>query len=392
MKNISYLSVNYLIICCVLSYVNGNIVSIFMQGISDPYSLTLFWGSYNENKYFELDLKLNFTFMKSNTHPTKSSKTAVMTGQGIEELFYTNKNTPYDIFKDTLFIWNQIPIQVPQFLMLYFDYKIIGIDSIGLAHHFNNKELSFVHHLVNNKIISKPIFGIGLTGYQSGTLDLGGFSSEITGTYPYFHSFKWNSFNKRYWGINLYSIVFDNNFVYDNDYKISFQVKEKYIYAPQNFMHYLKEVVFKDYFLNGTCNEIPATMKQGINCECKIYEMFPTIYFVFEDGIGINIEPTRLFTEYAERCWFIIKENANRNGIYNEENTWEFGNLFFNKNPGEFDYDNDLITLYSYEPFKIFDIKSKNNNSYIKNIYIIITIINIIMSVELCYFIKYNYI
>ena len=138
------------------------------------------------------------------------------------------------------------------------------------------------------------------------------------------------------WGCDLFFVYFSNQnnkkntqYNYINYYDAIFDSGEDFIYAPTEYLDYLKSSVFKEQFQTGECGYISHLMYNSIECtnSPNLWRNLPTyINFVLGNYI-YSINTTKLFYDCGmSLVRLIIVEKIE--GSYKERQKWIFGASF----------------------------------------------------------------
>ena len=201
------------------------------------------------------------------------------------------------------------------------------------------------------------------------------------------------------WGCDLFFIYFANQsnnkknikYNYINYYDAIFDSGEDFIYAPTEYLDYLKSSVFKEQFQAGECGYISHLSYNSIECtnSPNLWKNLPTyINFVLGNYI-YSINTTKLFYDCGMNLMrLIIVEKTE--GSYKERQKWIFGASFMHNYISSFDFDEKKITFYSDKIIKSFYNLNKRNRS-VNRVFVILywvlfifLILGVINSILVC--------
>lgn len=129
------------------------------------------------------------------------------------------------------------------------------------------------------------------------------------------------------------------SFTYNNIHPAYFQLAEKYITVPRDFMLFLIDFVFSKSIKEGKCGDINRRM---ITCKDSAYIAYlPDIKFTF-DNYTYSINTSALFEPIVGIPHLSMYINN-----YNEDNCWIIGDRFLQYFDSVFDYEKGIVELYS---------------------------------------------
>ena len=221
---------------------------------------------------------------------------------------------------------------------------------IGFGYKISHRNLSFIHSLYDNNLISELSFTFGNEAYETNKYPLyfGKLPSNITHNYNNI-TIKVNESHNE-WGINLNWIGFENTpssygFNIVNEYAYINTINDR-IFVPMPFMDHLKRTVFTKYIKDNKCKVQSHNKTKYINCKCYngIEDMkgFPNMKIKIDNSIlTLHVEHLFKYVESEHVCLFIMQFN------YKEPNVWFFGYLFIQEYITQFHVDRKEITFYS---------------------------------------------
>lgn len=226
---------------------------------------------------------------------------------------------------------------------------------IPFSHKFNDNSFSLLHSLYINKHIKRLYYAISSVYNGEDSFYLGGIPIHTLSNKT-LTTCKTNP-NSIEWTCNLDYVYYNN---YNNNGEL-FETStiEKYnaqhinvaisssdysLYAPSDFLKYLTNTLFQKHIKEGKCNYLNITSLHLFGCDCRTIYSFPNLNFVLSGKI-FSIKMSTLFEIYdpgdtkKEFCELMIKKSTK----------WIFGIAFINKYLIGFDYENDVVEIYSDE-------------------------------------------
>ena len=312
---------------------------IFVQRGIDTLLVGL--GEFSKRMYTDIDLVIEKTWY-SPYHISKIEYES-FTKKGTTQMIIDEVNYSFDITEGTYRISDRKNKNLAQvsFSFLYLNQKLFHPDSISFAYNIK-EEFSIIHQLYNKNYISRRAFAFS-EKKQDNVIYL------YYGDLPQDKINNKNKLtckvNKEYstWGCDIHSLSFS-----DNKYKpyrkkqyVYFQTNIEYILAPENFINYLYETIFKEYFINEQCS-FSTDIDSKIVCESEIIEKVPKVYIQFDSGTIIIEEIMRKYYQGRYAC--VFAKNYIDQGT---DSKWVFGNHFLLRFSEVFDYDRSEITFYS---------------------------------------------
>ena len=248
-----------------------------------------------------------------------------------------------------------------------------------------NESFSIVHQLYNSKKINKKIFTFIPYDSHRGEIVIGDIPFYATKN-------KYESeckVKRERWGCELNSIYFeyegqDNKlFQMNKTYTFLLQTTVSEIFAPEEFITFLKDTLFKKYLENGQC-EFETNSNNNhktflCNYSYRFFESFPSsIHFVIGD-YDFTIPKSKLFSvdsfayyrDEDEVKYFIFNIYSMKNSTGYGSDVWIFGKMFLLEFTTTFDYDNKKIFFYQKKLIN----KIQNGNLYDKIILSLIIIV-----------------
>lgn len=297
----------------------------------------------------------NFYQINQQYHTTYILSNAVLKGEPIKN--ETFKIQSYNYTRS--FLYDEISLNKTK-VNIYFYYVNSNIRFEGKYHGISfaltpkNSSFSLMHELKKTNQIKEMIYTIypdKSRDFGEGVLYLGGIPSiAINKKYKYEFEVK-----GEYWGIDLNYIYFtnDNNsptLLWKNTkYNFgAFQAGEGQIYAPMEFIEFLRDTLFKQLLNNGYCKIGSINYMNSIGIECiedtKIINKLPkNINFV----LGNKVFPIKL-----QNLFFVYKGDDGKikrrlNILNNGKNQWSLGLSFIEGYITSYNYDNKIITFYT---------------------------------------------
>ena len=314
---------------------------IFIQrGI---YTLLVGLGEFSKRMYTDIDLVIDRTWYsplhisKIEYEPFTKKGSAIMK---IDDVKYS-----FDITEGNYRITdsrNKDLVLVP-FRFLYLNKKIFHSDSISFAYNIK-EEFSIIHQLYNKKHITRRAFAFSEKGQENKiNFYYGELPQEQTNNKNRLKC----KVNQKYstWGCDIHSLTFSDKKYkpYIKDQYVYFQTNIQSILAPENFIHYLYDTIFKEYSENEQCEYSIDGKEARIICNnSEILQKLPKVYIKFDSGTIVIEEIMR---KYYSGRWVCVFE---KNYIDNDtDSKWVFGNGFLLLFSEVFDYDRSEITFYS---------------------------------------------
>lgn len=219
----------------------------------------------------------------------------------------------------------------------------LSLDAGGFPfpHIYINNNTSILHVLKSENKIDHLAYSIVFIFKQEGFFYFGGIPSfaieqKKKGTCKV-------ASNNDKWGCDLYRVYFSNgNSTYNNVCESYFQSKELIVNAPLDFINYMIENILKPFFDRKECrySDTDFDIMSYIECSNIIKEELPLITFEFS-SMTVSLSLDKFFAYYSHYSKLLI-QNDHTNG-----NIWIFGSSFLVNFNSLFDYENNLISLYS---------------------------------------------
>ena len=265
---------------------------------------------------------------------------------------------------------------------------IVYLNQLSFSYKITDHRMNLVSQLYSYSLIDKKSFGFDVKKSSKGLMYFGSFPEElIRNKTKVFCNMK---DNQQYWGCDISKVIV-NKEVYDNKEEMLFITNETRIYAPQNFMNFLTENIFKEYLRTKTCSYYSFYFDKHycIVCDCSLINHQEDFVFDFEiNNSKFRFKYNDLFTQInPKKCEFQIMKNNDDN------NTWMFGLNFFYKFHSMFNYEDKTITFFgddiiSSESSKLYHI------GFIKSILVFVilsTCLDIFLILYIIIFVnKYN--
>ena len=360
-------------ILILLIFIHKQLCNQIIQGTftrnSGILELLIRFGSPRQTTFIPIDITNHFTWVTSQIFTQNLSQTLTVLQE--DPLTVQSKVVSAQLLLDQI----QLPIQnkiIPNFLFFYVKNKdsVTTNGALGLSYRVTSKKISFVHQLEEQQLISKLTFSIKTDNYLGGQIYFGGIPKDIIQDYPYSSLCKVNN-TEQQWGCNLNYVYIGNNakekYIYNN---ISFFTSNNYnSFIPLDFLIYLNNTIFLNYYDSKTCLSIDENNKSMVRCNCKNIKNFPNVTFVIDNN-HYSFTMDYLFVFSREECTFTFQHNRNL------DNKWYFGDSFFMKYMMEFDYSQSEIRFFSKEQFS-YQVNNESQSYYLYLVIIIVLIVNI---------------
>ena len=311
--------------------------------------------------YFNLDLTNNISLITNAYYFEKPSPLSyILHTETIKT--YNNHSLTYKCnFMKDKFVFRENPLSFDIYPYLFF-YTPLDTPphhslqtSLSLCHYYHNYNHSLIHQYYNKGLISHKVFGIWFNINKqhdmSTYLYIGGVPKGLLDSNYIKHSIEVPHYEQK-WKFKVKEVVIasGNNDVVD--YK---RVKDMFgfislsnddIQVDDEFFKWINVNIFERfYYKNNTCklNDKPKQIK-AIECKVAYIQYFPRIYIEIQHNI-FELNKNNLFNYYTDTCLFIIKPYKDTTYIY-FQNEWVFGYKWLQEYFIEFNYENDIITVY----------------------------------------------
>ena len=354
--------------------INGKIVKLPFKQIDDSYKVKFNIGNPPSTKYFNLDMKINITWVGDNYY--FESNSTKKHEKGKYSFFLGKSNLEYTIVSDNLFLEHE-QLHIDSFYLVHFSNYFLKYDTLSLSYKFDDIRTSLVYNLFNNSIIDLPSFGISHEGRKSGYLYFGGFPKEFINNKDSASCFV--NPTEYTWSCKVDKVMIGESVIYKESKYSYFQSSSTKIIAPKSFFHLLEEEFFSKH---EECFEREYLNVITYHCALEKAKQFPAISFVFENKM-ITLNYRDLITIYTNIVIFSIGKVKNDQ----ENDIWIFGQPFLRKYPSLFEHSEGKVTFFSPTPFRtIGPIKNTNGIFLIKIILLIL-----LSSIGFLFWIKYTY-
>lgn len=361
----------YIILCWIISRVNSNndkIVSARVVYIASSYSIfSLMGGSpYFRKKLIDQmqdicwsgipnDLKTNGTFISQNEYGEIYENTLILDGN------LTLNNFPM--------------LTSSQLFQKQADHTLSGL---GMCFKFKNESQSIVHQLKAMNLISKLSYSFSVKDSYEGHIFFGGIPNNITDNKTKSEC-KINP-DKIEWSCVLSKISL-GEYTYNKPHDAYFQVAERYIRAPLDFMNYFEYTVLKEPIKTKKCFHSKVDLQ--IFCLREVINQLKIISFTIGD-YKYSFNSSLLFEPYRDAGCKIRLNHYNLNN-----DSWIIGTAFLDHFSSSFDYDNESVNLYLIDNNSDSIIVSKTESNYLFIICIIILILGLFLLLYLtCFYLK----
>ena len=250
----------------------------------------------------------------------------------------------------------------------------------GFASYFNDDNFSILHQLKRQSLINNLSFGFDIKNYNDKSLSyfyLGGIPNDRLILYPNKANIKILP-NTHEWRVSLpkIQIMYGNKIIgeYSNTHNNYFNTYHNKILVPDDFLLFLFENAFKEYFANNTCSFHNNSQNQYIECDYfKVGNYFPVISF----NIGkylFKLNKKDLF----EGNMFNIQRNYIDDG-----RGFLIGSCFIGKYITLFDMEKREITFYYKNSSIYVDIEIESFEKYKKLVLVFLEIVIILSCVSI---------
>ena len=281
---------------------------------------------------------------------------------------------------------------------------MIGLKSQTTEEGQEPEQTDFIKQLKEKNKIDSYVFTLVYEDDFNGKLYVGNYFHEFNKSYSEndFISTKAGaeSFRVKNWDINVTKIFSENTLVQNTTY-LQLYYEYGIIAASESYQAYINKTFFKNYYVNGICQEKLNLEKLAyfkkykyIVCEKNYFDKstFPNISFYnVEMNINFTLSHKDLFYEYENKIYFLIVFP-----IYGAiVEYWLLGKPFIKKYKLFLDKDKKIIGLYfNYTESKKEEEEKERQNEIIQNennikyivIIIILSLVLIIAIVSLLYY------
>lgn len=340
--------------------IKGNIVKLPFKQIDDSYKVKFGMGNPPSPKYFDLDMKINITWVGDNYYIESNSTKKHENGK--YSFFQGKSNIDYTIVSDNLIFENE-QLEIDSFYLVHFSGCFLKYDTLSLSYKFDDIRTSLVYNLYNKNIIEHPSFGISHGGQNSGYLYFGGFPKEFIINKDSASCFV--NPNEYTWSCKVDQVIIGESLVFQESKYSYFQSSSTRIIAPKSFFNLLEKEFFSKH---EECFEREYSNVITYHCSFEKAKLFPDISFVFENKM-ITLNYHDLITIYTNIVIFSIGKMRFDS---QEDETWIFGQPFLKKYPSLFDHSEGKVTFFSRTPFRTVDSIKKSNGIYLTKIILLI--------------------
>ena len=335
----------------------------------------------------------NYYQINQQYHTTYILNNAPLKGSPLENENFEIKSQNYT----RSFLYDEISINKTKANIFFYHVKT-NIRFEGKYHGISfaltpkNTSFSLMHELKRTNQIKEMIYTIypdKSRVFGEGVFYLGGVPSIATSK-KYKYEFEVKG---EYWGIDLHYVYFTNDstsptLLWTNkNYTFgAFQAGESQIYAPMEFIEFLRDTLFKQLFNNGYCKMGSINYISSIGIECsddnKIFNTLPnSINFVLGDKV-FQIELQNLFFIYKGDDG---KMKKRLNILNNGKNQWSLGLSFIEGYVTSYNYDNKKITFYTD---LLLDTFNPNLNKTINRMLLFLIIVELITGIIILLYIQ----
>ena len=245
---------------------------------------------------------------------------------------------------------------------------IAYLNQFSFSYTITDHRMNLVSQLYSYSLINKKSFGFDINKNSKGLMYFGSFPEEFIRNKT--KGFCKMKDNQEYWGCDINKVIV-NKEVYENKEEMLFITNETRIYAPQNFMNFLTDNIFKEYLRTKTCSYYSFYFDKHycIVCDCSLINHQDDFIFDFEiNSSKYRFKYNDLFTQInPKKCEFQIMKNND------DDNTWMFGLTFFYKFNPMFNYEDKTITFYGKDIISN-DYSTLYNIGFIKTILVFVTL------------------
>ena len=128
---------------------------------------------------------------------------------------------------------------------------IAYLNQFSFSYTITDHRMNLVSQLYSYSLINKKSFGFDINKNSKGLMYFGSFPEEFIRNKT--KGFCKMKDNQEYWGCDINKVIV-NKEVYENKEEMLFITNETRIYAPQNFMNFLTDNIFKEYLRTKTCS------------------------------------------------------------------------------------------------------------------------------------------
>lgn len=327
-------------------------------------------------------IQLSLSYPRSWVSPAFYKVTESSTSKKIKEKVQFRSNTTMNMegFEVTdLYVINQTKIENFDFFVLRSGI-IFQFGIISLAHNFEDEKYSLIHTLKNRELIDYSSFGFTFGDSKKGKIYFGKFPAEdfpnhIQSSCPVDER---EDKPKDFWSCNLQKVMLEykgKELSYPNENRYSRFSLSSRIYAPDEFLSFLKKNQFHEAIKNNECQ---LSDLKVFECNPEVIETFGDLYFFF-NNVGHKIKNEDLWVQTKRGYEYRISGGYK---IYSGfMNDWYIGISFLKDLNIEFDYEEQKINFYSNKN----NIKLLNWGLIIQKIFFCIILFNVLGTILLSY-------
>lgn len=366
--SLCFIYIVFIIVNVVAEEQEPKIITSQMVRNQGEYYLTLVLGKPPQKVQLRVDQTLSYTWTTFSWYTKEDSLTYRLSFKTTLDLDNDNSSAlAEEIIDQAQFPSNAYVIDNYTFYLVdYESKKNLPRNGFAFGYKYKNDQFSIVHLLYQQRKIDHLAYGFHLSKEKYrvvyGQLYLGGIpQQEIIGKQMGKCKV---SLNHNHWGCDLSKIFIENmtntDVYYNNTAEVIFQIGDERIIAPDNFIQFLSETVFKEYIDERKCIYHNSTSSKYFDCYYGVIGKLPKLHFSFSNfAIVINLNELWWIDEFY--CEFLIKSSNQK-----KSNNWIFGSLFMINKLLLFDYEKNEISVYSDKDIIVYD--SMKNNDYKKSI------------------------
>lgn len=243
---------------------------------------------------------------------------------------------------------------------------------LGLSSRFFNESYSLVHQMKKEKYIDELSFGFVPNNKYEGLIYYGGIPEHLNKMKK--HECKINSFFDN-WNCQIDKIIIGNNEYLTKNYHSYFNTNHQISFIPLNFFEYLQKTIFYDLVVKNQCELKQNQDISFIKCKTDIASSssLSNIIISFKNFSLPYLNP--FICKDNEYCDFAFQYDANKKDLFIIGASFlKYYNVFFN-------YETQSISFYTEQGVLFCKV-------VIKELFIFLSILNIIMIVLLLYIYK----
>ena len=248
------------------------------------------------------------------------------------------------------------------FILYYSAEKLYShsMDSIGLAHSYDDYSFSLLHQMKNQKLVNELSYTFvpNKGEYGTGGIYFGGLQKETLSETNFLGKCRVNekdvSWSCKLKNIEIEGLSLNNKEVSD----ITFQVFEGRQLVSEKFFFSLTNKILFDFVREKKC--VLKSERDRfffLECYCSILKNFPEMTFDLE-GLNFTISLGKLFYKKVSACYSMFQFDSK-----NKE-SFTIGGYFLEYFISKFNYFDDSIELYTNLDF-ISSLKSEQKRKFI---------------------------